>query len=172
MAVQAGQQLTHLRLQPGERIRTPRITVMAWVGEPWRALNLWRRWYRAHVMPASEGRPLPSLLAVSGTDAGEEFTGATEGTNSATRTSSRASDSISMSGGSMPAGIRAMNEQSERKWWLTGTWYPDPERFPNGLRPIAENAARHGARLLLWLEPERVTRGSALFREHPEWLLR
>jgi alpha-galactosidase len=64
------------------------------------------------------------------------------------------------------------DEHHERRWPLTGTWEPDPERFPDGFRPISENAAKYGARLLVWFEPERVTRGSRLDREHPEWLLR
>ena len=55
---------------------------------------------------------------------------------------------------------------------MTGTWEPDPERFPNGLKPVSDQAARHGANLLIWFEPERVTPGSNLDREHPEWLLK
>ncbi len=31
---------------------------------------------------------------------------------------------------------------------VTGTWEPDPERFPNGLKPVSDCAARHGADLL------------------------
>ena len=172
VAVQAGQQLTHLRLQPGERIRTPRMTVMAWIGEPSRAVNLWRRWYRAHVTPAP-GRP-PAAAAAGGIRH---------------RRGGRIHRRDRGEPAPLPGQVRAARfrlrclvdrcrlvsvhemQQGERRWWLTGTWLPDPERFPHGLRPIAENAARHGARLLLWFEPERVTRGSALFREHPEWLL-
>lgn len=62
--------------------------------------------------------------------------------------------------------------RGERHWWNTGTWEPDPERFPSGLAPVAAHAADRGAELLLWFEPERVVRGSRLDLEHPEWLLR
>jgi len=76
--VTAGQEKTHLRLLPGERIRTPRMTVLAWTGDEARAINLWRRWYLAHILPRPNGQPMPTLLACAATDEGEEFTAATE----------------------------------------------------------------------------------------------
>ncbi len=51
--VAAGQEKTRLRLMPGETIRTPRITLMSWTGSSERAANLWRQWYRAHLLPRS-----------------------------------------------------------------------------------------------------------------------
>ena len=47
--VRAGQEKTHLRLMPGETIRTPRMTLMSWTGDATRAANRWRRWYRDRV---------------------------------------------------------------------------------------------------------------------------
>ncbi|MDD4891345.1 MAG: hypothetical protein PHU85_15600, partial [Phycisphaerae bacterium] len=77
--VTAGQEKTHLRLMPGETIRTPRITVMAWAGNATRAVNLWRRWYRDHILPRPNGRPLQPQLAAAWTEPNcQEFTGATE----------------------------------------------------------------------------------------------
>ena len=58
-----------------------------------------------------------------------------------------------------------------RDWTETGTWEPDRERFPNGLKPVSDCAARHGASMLVWFEPERVRPTTRLDREHPEWLL-
>ncbi len=63
---------------PGEKIRTPRMTVLSWAGEPSRAVNLWRRWYLAHILPRPDGRPLKTRLACAATDSGEEFTNANE----------------------------------------------------------------------------------------------
>jgi len=171
VCVQAGQQHTHLRLMPGERIRTPRITVLSWSGDSVRATNLWRRWYLAHVLPRPDGQPLQPLLAVAATDTGEEFTAATE------ENQLRYMDRFARVGFDydiwwIDAGwYPCTDSHGDRRWPLTGTWMPDPERFPGGLRSIAERAAERGARLLLWFEPERVTRGSQVFREHPEWLL-
>jgi len=172
VAVQAGQQRTHLRLQPGECIRTPRITMLSWVGDTTRAINLWRRWYLAHILPRPDGQPLRPMLAVCGTEGGEEFTGATE-ENQLRFQEQFARAGIDFDVWWIDAGwYPCRDKRGERHWPLTGTWTPDPERFPRGLQPVAANAAQHGARLLLWHEPERVTLGSRLDIEHPEWLLR
>jgi len=169
--VQAGQEKTHLRLLPGESLRTPRITVLAWAGDDGRAVNLWRRWYLAHILPRPNGQPMPTLLACAATEAGEEFTAATQANQirfiDAFRGHGIRPDVWWIDAGWYPC----FDSQRVRKWPLTGTWQPDAERFPHGLRPISEHAAQGGADLLLWFEPERVTAGSQLALEHPEWLL-
>ncbi len=53
-----------------------------------------------------------------------------------------------------------------------GTWTPDPERFPNGLRPLTDRAHGRGMKFGLWVEPGRVsldTVGVAGLA-HEEWL--
>jgi alpha-galactosidase len=37
-----------------------------------------------------------------------------------------------------------------------GTWEPDPDRFPDGLRPLTDYAHSLGMKFGLWVEPERV----------------
>ena len=169
--VQAGQEKTNLRLRPGEAIRTPRLTVLSWSGDETRAINLWRRWYLAHVLPRPNGQPMPPLLACAATDEGEEFTAATEANQlrymEAFRQHGIQPDVWWIDAGWYPC----FDAQHARKWPLTGTWEPDAERFPNGLKPIADQAARDGADLLVWFEPERVAPGTQLALEHPEWLL-
>ncbi|MCC7355613.1 MAG: hypothetical protein IT330_17880 [Anaerolineae bacterium] len=56
--VRAGQEKTNLRLAPGETIRTPRLAVLFWSGDSRRGVNLWRRWYLAHLLPRPNGQPL------------------------------------------------------------------------------------------------------------------
>ncbi len=157
---------------PGETIRTPRMTVMSWTGDSVRAANLWRQWYRAHLLPRSGGQPLGPLLSGSGTDEGEEFTAATEANQV------RFMDRWTQRG--LPFDVWWIDAgwypcfntaEQKRRWTMTGTWEPDPDRFPRGLGPVSQHAARSGAKLLLWFEPERVRPGTALEREHPEWLL-
>jgi alpha-galactosidase len=170
--VSAGQERTALRLMPGERIRTPRIAVLSWSGDASRAVNLWRRWYLAHILPRPDGRPMRPLLACAGTDEGEEFTAATEGNQiryiEAFERRGIHPDVWWIDAGWYPCS----NEQGESRWWSTGTWEPDAARFPRGLKPVSEHAARRGADLLVWFEPERVRPGTRLDVEHPEWLLR
>ncbi len=171
VAIQAGQERTHLRLMPGETIRTPRMTIMSWEGDRTRAINLWRRWYLAHVLPRPNGQPLRPILVAGATDEGEEHTAATE------ENQIRYMDRFKERGFDLDAWwidagwYPCYDDDHVRHWYLTGTWMPDPERFPRGLRPVSDNAARNGTDLLLWFEPERVAPNTALHKQHPEWML-
>jgi alpha-galactosidase len=56
-------------------------------------------------------------------------------------------------------------------WWENvGNWSVDKDRFPNGLRPVADAVHGVGAKFMVWFEPERVRAGTQIDREHPEWL--
>jgi alpha-galactosidase len=170
--VRAGQQVTNLRLAPGERIRTPRITALSWSGDAVRAVNLWRRWYLAHILPRPDGQPMRPLLACAATDEGEEFTAATE-ENQLRYIEKFRQRGIPFDVWWIDAGwYPCYNKDHERKWPITGSWEPDPERFPRGMKAVSDRAAWGGADLLVWFEPERVRPGTELDVEHPEWLLR
>lgn len=52
-----------------------------------------------------------------------------------------------------------------------GDWYVDPERWPQGLHPLAARVRALGMDLGIWVEPEMVNLDSDLAREHPDWLL-
>lgn len=52
-----------------------------------------------------------------------------------------------------------------------GDWAPDADRFPQGLGPLIRNVHSLGMTFGLWVEPEMVSRKSALYRAHPEWVL-
>ena len=165
-----GQDRCHTVLHSGETFRTPRLNLMAYTNEnaPWRGINLWRHWYFKHILPRENGQPIGPKLCLHNfmADGKPEFTGATEQNQ-----------------------IDALNEYLRRGmkpdvWWLdagwypcdydwprTGTWHPDPARFPNGLKPLGEACEQNGVQLLLWFEPERVRAGEELDREHHDWLL-
>jgi alpha-galactosidase len=174
VVAQAGQADVRLYLLPGEAVRTPRMTLMAWSGEEERAINLWRRWYSEHVMPRPGGQPVSPLLQLSSTDDGPggECTGATEG-NQIDYQERFAQVGLGHDVWWVDAGWYQCRDDSgdETHWCVTGTWAADPERFPRGLEPVSANAGRHGSQLLLWFEPERVFPGTSLAKDHPEWLL-
>ena len=57
----------------------------------------------------------------------------------------------------------------ERK---VGDWLePDPAKFPNGLRPLADAAHESGFLAGLWLAPFVCEKESLLCKNHPDWLL-
>ena len=171
--IAAGQELTHFKLLPGEEARTPLSVLMFYRGDRTRSQNLWRRWYRSHVMPRPNGQLMKPHLACWGTDAaGVEFTAATE-ENQARYIGKFKERGICPDVWWIDAGWYPCHSKDNKgDWTLTGTWEPDLERFPKGLKPVSDCAAKAGADLLLWFEPERVTTGSKLDLEHPEWLLR
>jgi alpha-galactosidase len=171
ISVKAGQERTDMRLMPGETVRTPRITLMGWAGDEAHAVNLWRRWYRAHVMPRPGGQPAPPLLSASGTDEGIEFTAATEA-NQLEYQRRWAAQGVDYDVWWIDAGwYPCTGRDGKRDWTITGTWHTDPDRFPDGLARVSQGATEHGAKLLLWFEPERVFPGTELAEKHPDWAL-
>jgi alpha-galactosidase len=52
-----------------------------------------------------------------------------------------------------------------------GDWYVNPEKFPNGLKPLIDKVHALGMDFGLWVEPEMVNPDSDLYRKHPDWVL-
>jgi alpha-galactosidase len=52
-----------------------------------------------------------------------------------------------------------------------GDWYPDPTKFPNGLKPLIDHIHGLGMDFGLWVEPEMVNENSDLYRKHPDWII-
>ena len=52
-----------------------------------------------------------------------------------------------------------------------GDWWPDREKYPSGLLPLAQHVNACGMEFGLWLEPEMVNPDSELYRAHPDWVL-
>ena len=58
-------------------------------------------------------------------------------------------------------------------WWQNvGNWSVEQERFPHGLKPVADAVHQTGSKFMVWFEPERVRPGTQIDREHPEWLIK
>lgn len=51
-----------------------------------------------------------------------------------------------------------------------GDWWPNPDRFPNGLGPLADYVHGLGMQFGIWVEPEMVNPDSDLYRAHPDWV--
>ncbi len=52
-----------------------------------------------------------------------------------------------------------------------GDWYVNPEKFPNGLKPLIDKVHGLGMDFGLWVEPEMVNPDSDLYRKRPDWVL-
>ncbi|MGQ9699045.1 MAG: alpha-galactosidase [Armatimonadota bacterium] len=166
IAVRAGQELTHLRLRAGERIRTPLIVVMKWSGDRLDAQNLWRRFMLTHNMPRPDGKPLGPYFAGCSSHQFGEMIHANEA-NQKEFIDRYLEEGLRIDYWWMDAGWYV----NRTGWPDTGTWEVDRGRFPNGLRAITDHAHAKGVKCLLWFEPERVAPGTWLYENHPEWLI-
>ncbi len=163
----AGMERTHLRLHPGEEIRSPAVLLLFWDGvDRVRGQNLLRRLLLCHYAPTPAARTVTAPAAVS--------PHAVVGFEDTTQEN-------------MLQGIRNISAHGipADYWWIDAGWYtcgrnwaryvgnpdPDPARFPSGLKPIADAAHSAGMKLLLWFEPERVMPDTWLYQHHREWLL-
>jgi alpha-galactosidase len=52
-----------------------------------------------------------------------------------------------------------------------GDWNVNPQKFPNGLKPLIDKVHALGMDFGLWVEPEMVNPDSELDRKHPDWVL-
>ncbi len=52
-----------------------------------------------------------------------------------------------------------------------GDWYVNPQKFPNGLKPLIDKVHALGMDFGIWVEPEMVNPNSDLYRKHPDWVI-
>jgi len=167
--LQAGLQNLHLRLHPGESIRSPRILQLYWFGkDPFRAYNLFRSTMLSHIVPRIDGAiVVPPIVHMS-----TSFYEMNDSTES-----------------NVLSHLESIKGLGFEMFWLDAYWtkggFPEgmgnygfpihrvepSDRFPRGLRPISDAAHREGMGFLVWFEPERVYRGTYLAKEHPEWIV-
>ena len=166
-----GQETVHTVLHPHECFRTPRMCVMGFDGSVQRGINLWRRWYFSHVMPRTGGHIFPQMVHEGDNGGGIEYTETTE-TQQVEAIGALQSAGIKADFWWIDAGWYPCLLEGKPLWQKTGTWKPDPERYPNGLKPVSDAAHASGMKLLVWFEPERVHPESWLAGQHPEWMLR
>lgn len=148
-----------LLLAPGESYTTPVFAGLWSDGGFGGASRAWHAYQRAHVIPDAErDRPVlfnsweatyfdiseeqQAALARRAAEIGVELFVVDDGWFGA-RTSDR-------------AGL--------------GDWTPSPDRFPRGLKPLADQVHALGMRFGIWVEPEMVNPDSELYRAHPEWV--
>ena len=171
VALKAGQDITDLYLEPGEMIRTPKVTIMACEGNVNKGTNMWREWYFKYILPRIDGEPLKPMLCTSYNGGGEEFTKADE-KNQIEYIRKNVETGLPYEAWWIDAGwYDCKFPNGEDHWYLTGNWYADKDRFPNGLKPVSDELKKHNMKLLLWFEPERVRKDTMIEKEHPEWLL-
>jgi alpha-galactosidase len=164
--VRGGQELTHFRLHPGEEVRGPMVVLQFYRGDWLRAQNIWRRWMLAHNLPRPYGKPVHAQLAACSSHQFGEMINANTA-NQIQFIDRYREERLGLDYWWMDAGWY----WNKSGWPNTGTWEVDTNRFIGGLRPICDHAHAGGQKIIVWFEPERVTKGTWLWDKHPEWLL-
>ncbi len=163
----AGQKDVDLYLKPGEKIRTPRITLFDFpTGAD--AVNLWRDWYRRYVMPRENGIVLRPKFVLDVFYRGELYDKVTAEEQidaiRKLRSLGYPCEGLWVDAGWYLRGDKKIDSAIGR-WFAVGDWTPDPNRFPDGFRPVVEELENvpegtPPGKLTLWYEPERVHRST------------
>ncbi|MGA5500402.1 alpha-galactosidase [Streptomyces umbrinus] len=148
-----------LRLEPGESFVTPVFAGLWSDGGFGGASRAWHAYQRAHVIPeADEHRPvLYNSWEATEFDISEEQQGAL-----ARRAAAMGVELFVVDDGWFGA------RTSDRAG--LGDWTPNPDRFPAGLKPLADEVHAMGMQFGIWVEPEMVNPDSELYRAHPDWV--
>jgi len=172
----AGQLNFDLFLYPGEEIRTPSTALLFWEGDRMNGHNGFRRFVIKHHSRTIDGKvdyPLCSGFNYRDPQPFGEYSAITADWAVA-MIERYAQFEVVPDVFWMDAGWHtgAADYRKGQNWAsTTGNWTIDPERFPEGMKPISDAAHRHGAKFMLWFEPERVVRGTQWAVEHKDWML-
>ncbi|MBN9302514.1 MULTISPECIES: glycoside hydrolase family 36 protein [Dysgonomonas] len=165
-------------LYPKESIRTPKVCLLFWNGENrFVGHNAFRRLVLEHYTCKQNGKPTVYPVSTSfnyGDPAPcNEYTCMTE--DYAIALIKRyAQYKLVPDVFWLDAGwyIKAADVAGKKNWANTvGNWTIDPERFPRGFRPIADEVHKQGAKFMVWFEPERVMKNSDWANQYPQWML-
>ncbi|MET8022923.1 alpha-galactosidase [Streptomyces avermitilis] len=148
-----------LRLGPGESFTTPVFAGLWSDGGFGGASRAWHAYQRAYVIPdADQDRPvLFNSWEATTFDISEEQQGAL-----ARRAAAMGVELFVVDDGWF--GARTGDRAG------LGDWTPNPDRFPAGLKPLADYVHALDMQFGIWVEPEMVNPDSELYRAHPDWV--
>jgi alpha-galactosidase len=177
--LKSGMERMQLNLLPDEEIRTPKICLLFWEGDD-RMIghNLFRQFILAHHSRKINGQHAKYPLSGS-FDYGDpapcgEYECLTEEFAIALVKRYQQFQILPELFWLDAGWYTGCGINKEKGSWAqnVGNWKVDKERFPDGLKPVADAVHETGAKFMVWFEPERVRPGTLLDTEHPEWLLR
>ena len=179
VSLKSGMEKMQLALLPAEEIRTPKICLLFWRGaDRMTGHNQFRQFILAHHSRMTGGKfaeyPLSGSFDYGDPEPCGEYNCLTE--------------EFAIALVKRYQQFRLLPEQfwldagwytgcgwdkEKGGWWQNvGNWTVDKERFPRGLKPVSDAVHATGAKFMVWFEPERVSPGSMIDREHPEWLIK
>lgn len=158
-------------LEPGETVMQPSMLLIPWQGEPQDAHNDLRRYMVARHTPRQENGTLPIGPLSYGVWGGEGADSQCAQIKAVENL--KLGYSILWIDAGWHGDGQKISQNTFDSVWVenTGTWDTIDSLYPNGMAEVSDRAHQAGMGLLLWFEPERAFRGTALVTEHPEWFL-
>lgn len=158
--VRSGMAWTHLKLHPGEQIRTPLILALFWKGEVMRGYDMLRSFILSYHRPTVGGNL--AKVPICNSNAGD--TPATDHLDNIHQIEEHG----------LPIDYYWIDAGWSGKgpWWKSaGDWRVNRALYPEGLKVISDTIHAAGLKMVLWFEPERVCKGTPWYTEFQEWLL-
>ena len=171
VAVRAGMQSTHFRLRPGERVRAPRILLMRYHGDEMiDGHNRFRRLMLDHYVQRRDGRPAEPPVASNST------AGLWVRAQRDKRPLGTLTEQTELAAIPRIAKLGCEAYWMDAYWfpqpWGTngGNWFPRPDDFPRGLRPLSDAAHAAGMKFVLWFAPFFVRDGTKWALDLPQYV--
>ena len=171
VALDAGMSKTHLKLHPGETIRTPRIVLLSWQGNREHSQNVWRQFMLAHYSPRNPAGQLEAM-PISWDTWGTERAAAKLDVIARMKAQKIPADLYWIDAGwyepiALPRGT---NFLLDSEWPIhRGDWIVSHDLYPQGMRPLGEALKSAGIGFLLWFEAETANADSHRLHEHSDW---
>jgi alpha-galactosidase len=153
------------RLAPGESYTSP-VFAALWSGGGFGAASrAWHSYQRAHVLPGgSRVRPVAYRCPPAGGFGAVRDPGGAERQNRLVRQAAAVGAELFVVDDGPPCA--RLHDR-----YGTGDWEPDRERFPDGVKPLSDEAHALGMRFGVRVDAETVGADGELCRAHPEWVL-
>jgi len=169
--VRTGIEGVNFYLEPQESIRTSSAVIMLYDDGRDNAANQWRRFFMRHVTNMGKGqRPAELPLSVFGwgSISSEKMV---ERITKITRHGMGA-EHYWIDAGWYGYSTGPCPTEFVGDWHAhTGSWVVNKTYHPDGLTDVVKAIKDNGLGLTLWLEPERVLRGTDTPKEHPGWFM-
>ncbi len=154
LEAQAGMPLTKFRLHPGERVRGPRVLLVAWSGRRLHGNNMLRRLLYEHYLPRLPGgKPHEPLVSVNTCftyhGGGGYLEAATEKSLSAL-----VKPFVELGAEAYVVDAGYYDCKSWMEVCSTNDYSYSKKKFPRGFRPLSAPLARAGVAFGLWFMPD------------------
>lgn len=171
LRARAGMQQTHLRLHPGEEIRTPRILLLFWENDWLHGQNVLRQFILSHHTPRPSGEILRGPICDSAWGDRLDRDQIAQARWLVEQELSFECFWIDADWYGETPHVETSDTFGTTWYRQAGNWFVKKDAYPNGMKAVGDALKSLGLGFVLWVEPERVARNTQIVREHPDWVV-